>query len=346
VRRIPAENPLSRFESRHVEWDEEPPLQGLEVTLDHSRSALAHNDSPDLGFDWSLNPYRGCSNACAYCYARPSHEYLGFGAGADFETRIVIKPRAPELLREALDDPKWKGELVLLSGNTDCYQPLEAKWKLTRRCLEVFAEYRNPVHVITKAPLVERDIDLIVELSRTARAGVSISIPFWDEAQARAIEPGVATPRRRVETIRRLAAAGIRVTVNVAPIIPGLTDRDAPRILRAAADAGAKRAAMIVLRLPGSVKRVFEKRLREALPLAADRVLARTREVRGGRLNDPRFGSRMRGEGPYATALETLFQATARQLGLDVGRAEAPEHAVGATFRRPGRPGRQLRLFE
>jgi DNA repair photolyase len=277
------------------------------------------------------------------CYARPTHEYLGFGTGVDFERRIAIKPRAPELLREAFEKKSWKGELVVFSGNTDCYQPLEASYELTRGCLQVCAEYQNPVHVITKSPLIERDIDLLVDLSRRASLGVSISVPFWDEKNARAIEPYVATPSRRMTTVKRLSSAGIRVSVNVAPIIPGLTDRDIGPILEAAAAAGAHSAAMILLRLPGSVKEVFEERMREKLPLAADRVLARTREVRGGRLNDPRFGSRMSGEGEYASAIQQLFDQTARRLGLNSGFGMRTEPRP--TFRRPAPKKGQLKLF-
>jgi DNA repair photolyase len=316
VKALPRDNPRSPWESTHVEYLGEPPAMPLEVYEDDSKSILSENDSPDLGFRFGLNPYRGCYHGCAYCYARPTHEYLGFGSGSDFERKIVVKRRAPELLRAALAKRSWKRELVLLSGNTDCYQPLEATYRLTRGCLEAFRDFDSPVHVITKAPLVERDLDVLGELGARGLVGVTITVPFWDEQTARQIEPGVATPARRLVTIERLARAGIDVSVNVAPVIPGLSDKDIPRILEAAAKAGARSAAMILLRLPGNVRDVFEGRLRRAFPLAADRVLARTREVRGGRLNDPRFGSRMRGEGEYAEAIERLFTATARRLGL------------------------------
>ena len=277
------------------------------------------------------------------CYARPTHEYLGFGTGVDFERRIVVKPRAPELLREAFEKKSWQGELIVFSGNTDCYQPLEASWELTRGCLAVCAEYKNPVHIITKSPLIERDVELLMKLRDHATVGVSISVPFWDEKNARAIEPYVATPKRRMKTVRKLADAGIPVSVNVAPIIPGLSDRDIGPILEAAAAAGARSAAMILLRLPGSVKQVFEERLREQLPLAADRVLARTREVRGGKLNDPRFGARMSGEGEYASAIHQLFEQTARRLGLLPRSASHWEHR--STFERPPPKKGQLKLF-
>jgi DNA repair photolyase len=300
-----------------------PPDMRLEVYEDHSRQILATNDSPDVGFRWSVNPYRGCFHACAYCYARPSHEYLSFGAGTDFERRIVVKPRAPELLRAAFRKKGWRGESVAFSGVTDCYQPLEASYRLTRRCLEVCVEESNPAGIITKAPLIERDLDVLVALAGRAALKVVVSIPFWDADRARAIEPYVATPQRRLRTIAALAARGIDVGVNVAPIIPGLNDQDIPRILSAARDAGATSAGYVLLRLPGSVKTVFEQRLRAALPLAADRVLHRIRETRGGQLYVSTFGERGRGQGPYAASIAMLFRTTAARLGLAPGPEEA-----------------------
>lgn len=345
LRPIPLRNPPNPFDRTLVEYfDGATPDAPLKLYEDATKTVLTSNDSPDVGFRYSLNPYRGCLHGCAYCYARPSHEYLGFGAGTDFERRILIKTRAPELLRRELDAPRWKGERVVLSGNTDPYQPLEASYRLTRQCLEVFSEYRNPVHVITKSPLVERDLELLSTMSSIARVGVSVSIPFWDESIARSMEPYVATPRRRIETIRRLHAAGIATTVNVAPVVPALGDRDMVRVLEAAAAAGAESAAMIMLRLPRAVRPVFEERLRSELPLAAERVLARTREVRRGKSNDPRFFSRMTGEGPYADSVIALFTATATRLGLRTSAREADESAP-PTFRRPSDRGGQLRLF-
>jgi DNA repair photolyase len=338
VRPIPIANPPNPWESNVVEYLGEAPNAALQIFEDHSRSILSKNDSPDVGFTWSVNPYRGCMHGCAYCYARPSHEYLGFGSGTDFERKIVVKPRAAELLREAFDRRSWKGELIVFSGNTDCYQPLEASYRLTRACLEICAEYRNPVHVITKAPLVERDIDLLSRLSRDASLGVTVSIPFWNEAHARAIEPYVATPRRRMKTVKRLAEAGLRVSVNVAPVCPGLNDGDIPAILEQAKAAGASSASMIVVRLPGAVKQVFEETLKRELPLRAERVLARTREVRAGKLNDPRFGHRLAGEGVYAQTIARLFEETSRRLGLTSRQARADEPCTTATFARP--PGK------
>lgn len=339
MRALPRVNPLSPWESQHVEYLGEPPAVTLDIYEDDSRSILSKNDSPDLGFRFSVNPYRGCYHGCAYCYARPSHQYLGFGSGVDFERKIVVKRRAPELLRDALSRPSFVKQTVLLSGNTDCYQPLEATYRLTRGCLEAFADARNPVRVITKAPLIERDLDVLARLRDLGLVGVTITVPFMDAETARAMEPGVATPSRRLLTIERLAAAGIDVSVNIAPVIPGLSDREVPKILEAAANAGARSAAMIMLRLPGNVKEVFEGRLRASFPLTADKVLARTREMRGGRLNDPRFGYRMRGEGEYAEAIERLFETTAKRFGLlRDGRMEGTET--------PEPQRGQLKLFE
>ena len=317
MRAVPISNPPNPWATTEVEYLEAmPPEMKLEVYEDGTRSILAKNDSPDVGFTYSVNPYRGCMHACAYCYARPSHEYLSFGAGTDFDRKIVVKRRAPELLRAALTKRTWKRETIVFSGVTDCYQPLEASLRLTRGCLEVCAELANPIAIITKAPLVERDVEVLQTLTRVAAAHVTVSIPIWDVERARAIEPYVATPQRRLRIIETLAKAGVEVGVNVAPIIPGLNDEDIPKILSAARDAGATHAGSVLLRLPGSVKAVFEARVRAALPLSADRVLHRIRETRGGRLYDPRFGTRGRGEGTYALAIQTLFRTTARRLGF------------------------------
>lgn len=339
----PIANPPNPWASSEVEYLEEIPRAELTIYEDHTREILSHNDSPDVGFDWGVNPYRGCIHACAYCYARPTHEYLSFGAGTDFETRILVKPRAPELLRQSFDKPSWKGELLVFSGNTDCYQPLEASYRLTRRCLEVCAEYRNPIAIITKGSLVERDLDVLQELTKVASARVRISIPFFDPDAARAIEPFVPTPARRLKTVEGLAKAGIHVGVNVAPIIPGLSDQDMPRILKAAKDAGAQSASFVMLRLPGHVKDVFEERLREKLPLRAERVLHRIRETRGGQLYDSRFGVRGRGTGLYAETIGELFETTARKLGFETSSFQPKQ---GSTFRRPTDRHGQYALFE
>lgn len=340
----PTSNPQNRFHALETAYDDgEAPPSAVELVPDLSKSILARNDSPDVGFDWSVNPYRGCVHACSYCYARPYHEYLGYGAGTDHDTRIVYKPEAARLLREAFDHPSWKGELIVFSGVTDCYQPAEAHLGLTRACLEACAEYRNPVGIITKAPLVERDLDVLTELNRVARVHVRISLPFADKAHARAVEPFVATPERRLETVRRLAQAGIPVGVNVAPIIPGLNDEAIAKVLDAAAEAGATSAGYVLLRLPGAVKSVFEERLREAFPDRAERVLHRIRETRDGELYDARFGVRGRGTGLYAEQIRALFHACARRAGLSTGFITPGDDEP--TFRRPSRPGSQFDLF-
>ena len=355
----PVANPPNPWATTDVEYLEgETPNAPLHVYEDHTRVILSKNDSPDVGFDWSVNPYRGCFHACAYCYARPSHEYLSFGAGTDFERRIVVKPKAPELLREAFEKRSWNGELVMFSGVTDCYQPVEASYRLTRGCLEVCAEYRNPCAIITKSPLIERDLDLLAALSAVTSLRVAVSVPFWDPEKARAMEPFVATPQRRMRTVSRLAARGIRVGVMVAPIIPGLGDEEIGDVLRAAKDAGAVFAGYVLLRLPGPVKDVFEERLRAALPLRAERVLRRVRETRGGKMYDARFGTRGTGEGPYADSIAQLFVQTAHKLGLAIRDGREEEGGEGAwrdteddrasTFQRPAVPGTkkaQLPLF-
>jgi DNA repair photolyase len=341
MRARPTANPDNRFAHSTLEYDpgEGPPPSSVLLLEDQSRSILSHNDSPDLGFRWSVNPYRGCVHACAYCYARPTHEYLDLGAGTDFDTKIVYKPRAAELLRGAFDAPSWKGELVMFSGVTDCYQPFEAQLGLTRACLEVCLEYRNPVAVISKSALVERDIDLLLALAREASATMSVSLAFSDAGLARAIEPWAPSPERRLAVIERMARAGVPVGVMVAPVIPGLNDQQLPEVLRRAREAGATHAGWALLRLPGAVASVFEERIREALPLAADKILHRIKETRGGeRLYDSRFHVRQRGVGGYAQLIRHLFETTTSRLGFAPRSDDEPEVT---TFRRP--PGRGAR---
>jgi len=328
------QNPPNPFESVEREWLDEPPDVHLQVYEEQAHSILSENDSPDLPFRWSVNPYRGCFHACAYCYARPTHEYLGFGAGTDFESRIVAKSNAAELLRRAFDKHSWSGELVMFSGNTDCYQPLEATWRLTRACLEVCAEYRNPVGIITRSLLVQRDVDLLQRLHAAADVHVFFSIPFADDALARAIEPQAPLVSRRFEAMRRVAAAGIPTGVSVAPIIPGLNDDDIAPILERAWDAGARVASHILLRLPGSTRAVFFERLRAALPYRAQRVENRIRETRGGALSDARFGERMHGHGVYWDMIEQQWDVHTRRIGFT--QARSGERAKRThTFRRP-----------
>jgi DNA repair photolyase len=344
----PLANPPNPWATTEVEYLEgDAPHAALQIYEDHTRQILSKNDSPDLGFSWSINPYRGCFHGCAYCYARPSHEYLSFGAGTDFERKIVVKPRAPELLRDAFEQRAWRGELVVFSGVTDCYQPAEASYRLTRGCLEICAEYKNPVGIITKAPLLERDLDLLEALSKVTSLSVAVSIPFWDVEKARAMEPFVATPSRRMRIVERVAARGVRAGVSVAPIIPGLNDEEMGDVLKAAKEAGASFASYVLLRLPGAVAPVFEERLRASLPLRAEKVLRRVRETRGGKLYDTRFGVRGTGEGPYAEAIGALFDGTARRLGLAFGDGAWNERRAATTFERPFavKGKRQLPLF-
>lgn len=334
-------NPPNPWASSEIEYLDEIPHAKVELYDDASQSIVAKNDSPDIGFDFSVNPYRGCNHACAYCFARPSHEYLSWGAGTDFDTKLLVKRDAARLLRAHFEKPSWTGGLLMFSGVTDCYQPTEASLRLTRQCLEVCAEYRNPVAIITKAPLIERDLDVLLELHRHASVSVAISVPIWDQALARAIEPGVATPKRRIQTIQTLADAGLHVSVMVAPIIPGVSDEGMAEVLEAARDAGATSAGYVLLRLPGAVKDVFEARIRAALPLRADKILHRVRETRGGALYDARYGVRGRGEGPYAQMINQVFHSCVRRLGLNAPRwPPRPD-----TFRRPQKTTPQLSLF-
>ncbi len=339
-----AANPAGRFERRAFVPDPEAadpdgPLPRTQVLKDSARTVIATNESPDLGFSASLNPYRGCEHGCAYCYARPYHEYLGFSAGLDFETKILVKEDAAALLRSELASPRWTPRVLALSGVTDPYQPLERRLRLTRACLEVLAEFRNPVAVVTKNHLVTRDLDLLSELARRGAAAVLLSLTTLDPALAGSMEPRTSVPARRLDAIRALSAAGVPVGVNVAPVVPGLTDHEIPSILVAARDAGASFAAHAMLRLPHGVKDLFRDWLERAVPHRARKVLERVREVRGGRLNDPRFGTRMTGEGVYARQVAALFDHARRKAGL---QGEAPGLSV-RSFRLP--PGPQLTLF-
>ncbi len=340
----PVSNPPNPWASAHVEWLEAPPAAELEIHEEEARSILAENDSPDVGFRWSLNPYRGCFHACAYCYARPSHQYLGFGAGTDFDRKLVVKVNAPQLLRERFGKPSWEGELIAFSGDTDCYQPLEASYGLTRRCLEICAEFQNPVGVITKSAVIRRDVDVLAALARRARVRVMLSIPFARDDLARALEPGASAPSRRFDTLRLLTDAGVPTGVAIAPVIPGLNDPDIPELLERAHAAGARRAFLILLRLPGEVLPVFRERIASALdPARVRKIEHAVRELRGGggRMNDSRFGARFRGQGPRWQAIEALFELHCRRLGLAQGEALG-DVAAPTTF---ARPTRQLALF-
>ena len=336
-----SDNPASRFARIEVESELPPPDRLPTLFLrDDSRSALSHNDSPDVPFDVGLNPYRGCEHGCVYCYARPTHEYLGFSAGLDFESRVLVKEDVAGLLECELARPGWRPQAIGLSGVTDPYQPIERKLELTRACLEVLAGCRNPVAIITKNALVERDSDLLAEMAALNTAAVFVSITTLDAELARRMEPRTSHPGRRLEAIAKLTALGIPCGVMVAPVVPGLTDHELPAILEAASRAGARWARYIPLRLPGAVAGLFESWLEEHYPDRKGKVLSRIRSMRGGRLNDASFGSRMKGEGPFAEQISTLFESSRKRLGYLGGRTElSTEH-----FRRPG--GSQIELFE
>lgn len=319
------ENPPNRFERMRVEvdddaWVDDDPRPLKTVFLrDDSQSVLSPNDAEDLSFDYGLNPYRGCEHGCAYCYARTYHEYLGFSAGLDFESKIVVKPDAPELLEKALAKPGYKPGVISLSGVTDCYQPVERKLELTRRCLEVLARFRNPVVVITKNALVARDVDHLAELATHRAVAVYLSITTLDPGLARILEPRASSPRARLETIRTLADAGIPAGVSAAPMISGLNDSEMPEILKQAADHGASFAAYSLVRLPGAVATVFEGWLERHRPLAREKILNRIRAVHEGSLNSSRSGTRMRGSGEAASQWKALYLACCRRNRLQPG---------------------------
>ena len=309
-------NPRNRFEPLAFVPDGAVAGPSTQLLKDASPSIIAYNDSPDVGFEASVNPYRGCEHGCIYCYARPTHEYLGFSAGLDFESRILVKEEAPQLLRKELASTRWKPQVIALCGVTDPYQPVERGLELTRGCLEVLAEYRNPVAIVTKNHLVTRDVDLLQELAARDAAVVFISVTTLDRDLCGRMEPRTSQPHLRLDAIHTLSEAGIPVGVLVAPVIPALNDHEIPAILAAAAEAGAGCAGYSLLRLPFAVKDLFERWLEENFPDRKEKVLNRIREIRGGRLNDPGFKTRMKGQGIFAEQVEALFHATCRKLGL------------------------------
>ncbi|MFY9269790.1 MAG: PA0069 family radical SAM protein [Candidatus Manganitrophaceae bacterium] len=335
-------NPPNRFETTHHLPLEEADESSAPTTLflhDASRTLITTNQSPDVGFEASINPYRGCEHGCAYCYARPTHEYLGFSAGLDFETKIMVKTDAPLLLRRELSSPRWKPTVLAMSGVTDPYQPIEGKLQLTRKCLEVLLEFRNPVVVITKNRRVIRDLDLLSELTRFQSAAVFLSITTLDADLCRILEPRTSPPGRKLEALSLLSGAGIPCGVLVAPVIPGLTDHEIPNILEAAVASGASFAGMVPLRLPYAVAPLFEAWLSDHLPDRKNKVLNRIRSIRGGKLNDPRFGSRMVGEGIFSEQIRSLFDLSCRKHHL-LGKGPS----LTTNHFRPGLPT-QEKLF-
>ncbi|MBX3460366.1 MAG: PA0069 family radical SAM protein [Planctomycetes bacterium] len=330
-------NPPNRFERIHVApdpdtFDPDQPPPKTEYFWDDTKSIISWNDSPDLYFNAAINPYRGCEHGCVYCYARPFHEFLGYSAGLDFETKIHVKRNAAELLRRELMKPSWQPQVISISGVTDPYQPVEAKLRVTRSLLEVLAEFRNPVGVITKNALITRDIDLLSDLARHGAAGAAVSITTLREDVARVLEPRTSTIQKRFDAVRQLSQAGIPVSVMLAPIIPGLTDEDIPGLVARAAQAGAKRVTLLPVRLPHAVGPIFEQWLETHFPGHKEKVLRRIRETRGGELNDGRFKSRMTGQGTRADHLHELFHVAVHKHGLNTDRAEWS----AAAFRRPG----------
>lgn len=333
-------NPPNPWSSAEVEWLGAPPEVRQEVYEEQAKSLLTRNLSPDVPFDWGVNAYRGCAHACSYCYARPTHEYLGWGAGTDFESRLVVKRNAVEVLAQELARRSWRREVVCISGNTDPYQPLEAHYRLTRGLLGAFVAASTPVAVITKGALIRRDIDVLLELNERAGVRVHVSLAFADQDLARAMEPGAPAPAVRLETIRALSAAGLDVGLSLSPVIPGLNDEALPQLLEGAAQAGARRVFATLLRLPGSVEEVFFARLKQRSPERARRVESALREARGGELNNARFGERMRGHGARWAMVEQVIELHARRLGLELGETSEPDLPS-----RPAGPA-QLDLFQ
>jgi DNA repair photolyase len=335
-------SPANRFEKLHVDLtdvdvvdidptEEERPRQSTQYFRDGTKSIITRNNSPDVGFETSLNPYRGCEHGCIYCYARPTHEYLGFSAGLDFESKIMVKTDASELLRAELESPRWQPQVLVMSGVTDPYQPVEKKLGITRGCLEVLAKFRNPVAIITKNRLVTRDVDLLSELASHNCAAVNISVTSLDSELQRVLEPRTSPPAARLEAVAKLRNAGVPVGVMVAPIIPGLTDHEVPKILEACAKAGAQFAGYTIVRLPWAVAPLFEHWLEEHFPKRKEKILGRIRDLRGnGKLNNSHWHTRMTGEGIFAEQIASLFEVSRRRAGI----GKRPQLST-ASFRRP-----------
>jgi len=340
-------NAPGRFEpARSRDWDgwdtpEPEPTVKTEVRVEVPRSIIAWNKSPDLPFDRSINPYRGCEHGCIYCFARPSHAYLGLSPGLDFETRLIARPDAAKVLRRELSSKRYQVATIAIGTNTDPYQPVEKEWRITRECLEVLAEFNHPVAIVTKGAMVERDIDILAPMAERGLARVGISLTTLDAGLSRRMEPRAPGPVRRLAAIRRLSGAGIPVRVMTSPLVPGLTDHELESLLEAGRAAGASSASWIMLRLPREVSELWQEWLAEHEPGRAGRIMARLREMHGGKDYDPRWGHRMRGEGHYAEMVAARFKAAARRLGLD-----QPQPPLRPDlFRVPAKSGDQLSLF-
>jgi DNA repair photolyase len=341
-------NPAGRFEPEAREfyddgWESLADLPALktEVFTETPKTIVTRNDSPDISFDRSINPYRGCEHGCVYCYARPSHAYMGLSAGRDFESKIFIKPNAAALLREEFTAPTYKPMTIALGANTDCYQPLERDYRITRSVIEVMVEFKHPFGIVTKSHLVTRDIDLLAPAAEKELVKVAVSLTSLDGKLARSMEPRAAAPHRRLATIEALAKAGIRTVVMIGPIIPGLNDSEIENILKSARNAGAKEAGYTMLRLPFEVKDIFKDWLEREYPDKAAKVMSLVRSVRGGKDNDSTFGMRQVGSGPYAWQIGRRFQLASQRLGLNVDRLKLRTDL----FKRPVQVGEQLALL-
>jgi DNA repair photolyase len=341
-------SPANRFEKFHVDLTdedfvdddpdaEEKPRRATQYFDDKTKTIVANNQSPDVGFEVSINPYRGCEHGCIYCFARPTHEYLGFSAGLDFESRIMVKRDAPRLLEAELSSPKWEPQLLMMSGVTDCYQPIERELKITRGCLEVLTKFRNPVAILTKNRLVTRDIDILSELAGHNAVVVNLSITTLDVDLQRILEPRTSIPSARLDAVAQLRAAGIPVGVMVAPVILGINDHEIPKIVEACGNAGAQFAGHVLLRLPWAVRPLFEHWLDEHFPERKAKVLERLRASRGGKLYDSRWRKRQTGEGIFAEQIANMFEVACRRAGM----TERPKLSTAA-FRRPNE---QLKLL-
>lgn len=341
-------NPTGRFEALETEevddgWEREcdlPPLR-TEVSEEQARTIITRNTSPDISFERSINPYRGCEHGCIYCFARPSHEWLGMSPGLDFETRLIAKPNAPALLERELRAKAYTPKVIAIGTNTDPYQPIERERRIMRGVLEVLSRFRHPVGIVTKGTLIERDLDLLGEMGRAGLVRVGISITTLDADVARRMEPRVPSPKRRLQTIRRLTDAGCPVRIMVSPVVPALTDHELEAILEAGAEAGAVAASWIMLRLPHAVSRLFRDWVEEHYPDRATRITGRVRELHGGQDYDPEWGKRMTGEGLFAEMMKQRFTVAVRRLGLD---ADVPPLRTDL-FQRPSQVGDQLSLF-
>ncbi|MCG7623362.1 PA0069 family radical SAM protein [Epibacterium sp. Ofav1-8] len=340
-------NASGRFDLQREEvddgWNQDVPERSVatEIRQEMARSLISYNRSPDLPFDRSINPYRGCEHGCIYCFARPSHAYLGLSPGLDFETRLVARPNAPDLLRKELSAPGYKVAPIAIGTNTDPYQPCERDHALMRACLEVLQEFRHPVAIVTKGTLIERDLDILSDMAAQGLVRVGVSVTTLDADLARRMEPRVPAPVRRLATIKRLSSAGIPVRIMTSPLVPGLTDHELEALLAAGVDAGADAASWIMLRLPREVSGLWQDWLHAHVPNRAEKVMARLREMHGGRDYDPRWGQRMRGEGHYAEMIARRFKLACTRLGLS---EKAPPLRCDL-FARPAQPGDQLSLF-